>query len=58
MDKLEIVLQNIEEIVTIPELKIVLGKTKQRAYIGFEPSGTVHLGSKICINKILVSQSK
>jgi tyrosyl-tRNA synthetase len=52
MDKLEIVLQNIEEIVTIPELKIVLEKTKPRAYIGFEPSGTVHLGWKICTNKI------
>ncbi len=52
MDKLEIVLQNIEEIVTIPELKTVLEKTKPRAYIGFEPSGTVHLGWKICTNKI------
>src|SRR4030042_6738440 len=52
MDKLQIVLQNIEEIVTIPELKIILEKTKPRAYIGFEPSGTVHLGWKICTNKI------
>jgi tyrosyl-tRNA synthetase len=52
MDKLDIVLQNIEEVVTIPELKMVLQKTKPRAYIGFEPSGTVHLGWKICTNKI------
>ncbi len=52
MDKLEIILQNIEEVVTIPELKNVLEKVKPRAYIGFEPSGTVHLGWKICTNKI------
>jgi tyrosyl-tRNA synthetase len=52
MDKLELILQNAEETVTIPELKKVLEKSKPRAYIGFEPSGTVHLGWKICTNKI------
>jgi tyrosyl-tRNA synthetase len=52
MDKLEAVISNAEEIVTIEELKKVLIKDKPRAYIGFEPSGTVHLGWKICTNKI------
>ena len=52
MNKLEIVIQNAEETVTIPELKTVLEKSRPRAYIGFEPSGTVHLGWKICTNKI------
>ena len=52
MDKLEKVTNNTTEIVTIEELKGVLGKDKPRAYIGFEPSGTVHLGWKICTKKI------
>jgi tyrosyl-tRNA synthetase len=30
----------------------VLQKPKPKAYIGFEPSGVVHLGWKICTNKI------
>jgi tyrosyl-tRNA synthetase len=52
MDKLETITKNAEEIVTIEELKQVLKKDKPKAYIGFEPSGTVHLGWKICANKI------
>jgi tyrosyl-tRNA synthetase len=52
MDKLERLTANLEEIVTIEELKSVLNKDKPKAYIGFEPSGTVHLGWKICTNKI------
>ena len=52
MDKLESIVRNAEEIVTLPELKKVFDKSKPRAYIGFEPSGTVHLGWKICTNKI------
>jgi tyrosyl-tRNA synthetase len=52
MDKLERLTSNLEEIVTIEELKSVLVKDRPKAYIGFEPSGTVHLGWKICTNKI------
>jgi len=52
MDKLEKITANAEEIVTVEELKFVLDKTKPKAYIGFEPSGTVHIGWKICTNKI------
>lgn len=52
MDKLEKLVSNTVEIVTIDELKEVLKKDKPRAYIGFEPSGAVHLGWKICTNKI------
>jgi len=47
-----IITNNTEEIVTPSELKKVLTQNKKRAYIGFEPSGTVHLGWKICTNKI------
>jgi len=52
MDKIDILTANAEEVVTLPELKKVLNKSKPRGYIGFEPSGTVHIGWKICINKI------
>ena len=52
MDKIEQITANIEEIVTKEELKTVLQKSKPRGYIGFEPSGTVHLGWKICTKKI------
>ena len=52
MDKLEKITANAEEIVTVEELKTVLGKSKPKGYIGFEPSGTVHIGWKICTNKI------
>ncbi len=52
MEKLDRLTANAEEVVTIEELKVVLNKPKPRAYIGFEPSGVVHLGWKICTNKI------
>jgi tyrosyl-tRNA synthetase len=52
MEKLERLTANTEEIVTIEELKTVLNKPNPKAYIGFEPSGVVHLGWKICTNKI------
>ncbi len=52
MDKYSILIQNTEEIVTPKELHNVLEIKNPRAYIGFEPSGTVHLGWKICSNKI------
>ena len=52
MGKLEILTGHTDEIVTKEELKTVLNKNNPKAYIGFEPSGTVHLGWKICTNKI------
>ncbi|HER45582.1 MAG TPA: tyrosine--tRNA ligase [Thermoplasmatales archaeon] len=52
MEKLERLTSNTEEVVTFEELKAVLNKQNPKAYIGFEPSGVVHLGWKICTNKI------
>jgi tyrosyl-tRNA synthetase len=52
MSRLELLTNNVEEIITIEELKTVLEKPRPKAYIGFEPSGSVHLGWKICTNKI------
>jgi len=52
MDKVEKLMANTEEVVTPEELKAVCQKDKPKGYIGFEPSGTVHIGWKICTNKI------
>ncbi|HEC94838.1 MAG TPA: tyrosine--tRNA ligase [Thermoplasmatales archaeon] len=52
MDKIRLLTSNTEEIVTLEELEAVVDKQKPKAYIGFEPSGVVHLGWKICTNKI------
>ena len=52
MNPIQIITTNTEETITIEELEIVLKKPNPRAYIGFEPSGSVHLGWKICTNKI------
>jgi len=52
MDKLETLTKNVVELITEDELKEVLKKNKPKGYIGFEPSGTVHLGWTICTSKI------
>lgn len=51
--RLELVAHNAEEIVTTEELKALLAdKPRPRAYVGFEPSGLVHIGWMIVANKI------
>jgi len=51
--RMAIVLRNAEELVTEEELKELLSKKeKPRAYIGFEPSGLVHLGWALVTSKI------
>ena len=54
MDKLELVMRNTEEIVTVDELKGLLEKpSRPRAYVGYETSGKVHLGHMLTANKLL-----
>ena len=54
MDKLELVLRNTEEIVTVDELKGLLERPRRpRAYVGYETSGKVHLGHMLTANKLL-----
>ncbi|HXZ23557.1 MAG TPA: tyrosine--tRNA ligase [Methanomassiliicoccales archaeon] len=49
----ELVARNAEEIVTPEELRALLdAKSNPRGYIGFEPSGLVHIGWMICTSKI------
>jgi len=52
MDLLSNIAKNAEEIITKEELKEILDKKEKKAYIGFEPSGFVHIGWKICSDKI------
>ncbi|MHC1688562.1 MAG: tyrosine--tRNA ligase [Methanothrix sp.] len=54
MDKLELVMRNTEEIVTVEELKGLLEQNRRpRAYVGYETSGKVHLGHMLTANKLL-----
>ncbi len=52
-ERFQIVTRNVEELVTEDELKELLASgSSPRAYIGFEPSGLVHIGWLICASKI------
>ena len=44
--------RNAAEVVTPEELRELCSRPSRKAYIGFEPSGQVHLGWKICAEKI------
>jgi len=51
--RIELVKRNTIEVVTEEELRSIFSeKDEPRAYIGFEPSGLMHLGQFICINKV------
>jgi len=51
--RVALVENNAEEIVTLEELKALLETNEHpAAYVGFEPSGLVHIGFLICANKI------
>ncbi len=52
-ERLHLVTRNLEELVTEEELKEAMASDRElRAYIGFEPSGLVHIGWLICASKI------
>jgi len=53
-DKINLISRNTVEIVTENELKDLLESTKSpKVYIGYEPSGEIHLGHLMTINKLL-----
>lgn len=58
MDKLELIKRNVQEIITEDELKTLL-ETKEHptAYVGYEPSGKIHMGHVLTVNKLLDLQS-
>ena len=53
-DKLRLVMRNAEEIVTEEELRTLL-ETSHRpsAYVGYEPSGEIHLGHMMTVQKLM-----
>lgn len=52
-EKLRLVIRNVEEVVTMNELKKLLEeKNKPKAYIGYEPSGLFHIGWLIWAMKV------
>ncbi|WP_423792780.1 tyrosine--tRNA ligase [Methanocaldococcus indicus] len=50
---LEQIKRNTVEIVSEEELKKILEKDEKKAYIGFEPSGKIHLGHYLQIKKMM-----
>ncbi len=53
MDRLELITRNLEEVITREELEEALNSgRKLNAYVGYEPSGPVHLGHFMSIRKL------
>jgi tyrosyl-tRNA synthetase len=53
MDAYELIIRNTTEIVTEDELRKLLNKPKKFVYTGYEPSGEIHLGHMVIINKLM-----
>ncbi|MEM3444922.1 MAG: tyrosine--tRNA ligase [Thermoplasmata archaeon] len=52
-EKIQLVARNTAEVVTLEELREILSTVERpKAYIGFEPSGFMHIGHIICAEKI------
>jgi tyrosyl-tRNA synthetase len=52
MDSYTLATRNTVEVVTDEELKLLLEKPKKRVYAGYEPSGEIHLGHLVTVNKL------
>jgi len=57
MDPYALVTRNTVEVVTDDELRELLTKEKRRVYAGYEPSGEIHLGHLVTVNKLIDLQS-
>ncbi|MFC1786611.1 tyrosine--tRNA ligase [Halobacteriota archaeon] len=58
MDRLSLVTRNAEEIVTLDGLRDLIESDKRlTAYVGYEPSGKIHMGHVLTINKLLDLQN-
>ena len=54
MDRLSLIKRNTEEIVTHEELeKLIESGSTPRAYVGYEPSGKIHMGHVLTVNKLI-----
>ncbi len=58
MDRLELIKRNVQEIVTDEQLIDLLNnKDKPTAYVGYEPSGKIHMGHVLTVNKLIDLQN-
>ncbi len=57
MDAYERVTRNTVEIVTEDDLKALLAKPVKKVYAGYEPSGEIHLGHLVTVNKLMDLQA-
>ena len=53
MDPYSLVMRNTVEVITDDELQTLLSKEKKRVYAGYEPSGEIHLGHLVTVNKLI-----
>ena len=53
MDTFERVTRNTVEIVTEDELRTLLARPVKKVYAGYEPSGEIHLGHLVTVNKLV-----
>ena len=58
MDRLALITRNTEEIVTQKELETLIeSKESPTAYVGYEPSGKIHMGHVLTVNKLIDLQN-
>ncbi len=57
MDAHDLVIRNTVEIITGDELNTLLLQPKKTVYAGYEPSGEIHLGHLVTINKLVDLQN-
>jgi tyrosyl-tRNA synthetase len=57
MDTYERVTRNTVEVVTEDDLRTVLAQPQKKVYAGYEPSGEIHLGHLVTINKLVDLQA-
>lgn len=53
MDPFSLAVRNTVEVVTNEELKNLIDQPKKSVYAGYEPSGEIHLGHLVTINKLI-----
>jgi len=53
MDAYALATRNTVEVITDDELQALIQKEKKRVYAGYEPSGEIHLGHMVTINKLM-----
>jgi len=57
MDAYERVCRNTVEVITEDDLKALLAQSQKKVYAGYEPSGEIHLGHLVTINKLVDLQA-